>query len=108
MPDKKAGAKAPTKAEIYTNIATATTLSKKQVSDVLEALAKQIGEAVSKKGPGQFNLLGLMKVVRVFKEATKKRQVRNPKSGEMIWAEPKPARNVVKIRPLKLLKDVVL
>ena len=108
MPDKKPGAKAPTKAEIYTNIATATGLSKKQVSEVLEALAKQIGEAVSKKGPGQFNLLGLMKVVRVYKEATKKRQVRRPSDGEMIWAEPKPARNVVKVRPLKQLKDLAL
>jgi nucleoid DNA-binding protein len=108
MPDKKPGAKAPTKAEIYTNIATATGLSKKEVSTVLEALAKEIESAVSKKGPGQFNLLGLMKVVRVYKEATKKRQVRNPATGEMVWAEPKPARNVVKVRPLKQLKDLVL
>jgi nucleoid DNA-binding protein len=107
MPDKKPGAKAPTKAEIYTNIATASGLSKKEVAAVLEALKTEIENAISKKGAGQFNLLGLMKVVRVHKEATKKRQVRNPQSGEMVWAEPKPARDVVKIRALKSLKDIV-
>lgn len=107
MPDKKPGAKPPTKAEVYANIAQATGLTKKQVAEVLTALGKQVEEAISKKGPGQFNLLGLMKVVRVFKEATKKRQVRNPATGEMVWAEPKPARNVVKVRPLKQLKDLV-
>jgi len=107
MPEKKSGAKAPTKAEIYTNIATATGLTKKEVAAVLVALESEIKNAISKTGPGQFNLLGLMKVVLVFKEATKKRQVRRPSDGEMIWAEPKAARYVVKVRPLKVLKDVV-
>ena len=106
MPDKKPAAKAPTKAEIYANIATATQLSKKEVAAVLEALGNEIKNAVSKKGPGQFNLMGLMKVVRVYKEATQKRQVRNPATGEMVWAAPKPARHVVKVRPLKPLKEL--
>ena len=34
-------------------------------------------------------------------------EVRNPATGEMIWAKPKPARNIVKVRPLKALKDMV-
>ncbi|MEC7598825.1 MAG: HU family DNA-binding protein, partial [Planctomycetota bacterium] len=33
-------------------------------------------------------------------------QVRNPATGEMVWAAPKPARRVVKVRPLKALKDM--
>jgi nucleoid DNA-binding protein len=105
MPEKKV--KAPTKAEVYGNIAQATELSKKQVAAVLDALAKEIENAMSKKGPGQFSLLGLMKVVRVEKKATPRRQVRNPATGEMVWAEAKPARMVVKVRPLKTLKDLV-
>ena len=106
MPDKKPAAKAPTKAEVYANIAQATNLSKKEVAAVLEALAAEIRKAIDKEGPGQFNLMGLMKVVRVFKEATKRRQVRNPATGLMVWAEPKPARHIVKVRPLKPLKDI--
>lgn len=108
MPDKKPAAKAPTKAEVYGNIAAATGLSKKEVQKVLEELSKEIQNAVGKKGPGQFNLMGLVKIVRVHKEATKRRQVRNPATGEMVWAEPKPARTVPKCRPLKPLKDLLL
>jgi nucleoid DNA-binding protein len=107
MPEKKPGTKAPTTAEVYTNIAQATGLSKKEVAAVLEALVEQIKTAINKKGPGQFNLMKLLKVVRVYKEATKKRMVRNPATGEMKEVGPKPARFVVKVRPLKPLKAVL-
>ncbi len=36
-----------------------------------------------------------------------KRQVRNPATGEMIWADPKPASVAVRVRPLKKLKEMV-
>ena len=107
MPDKKPAEKAPTTAEVYTAIAEATGLSKKQVAAVLEELAKQIKNAVSKKGPGQFNLMKLMKVVRVTKPATKEKMARNPATGEMVLVKAKPIRNVVRVRPLKPLKAVL-
>lgn len=87
-------------------MAEATGLSKKDVASVLDALTAQISAAVSKKGPGQFTIPGLCKVVVQNKPATKKRQVRNPSTGEMVWAEPKPARRVIKVRALKALKDM--
>ncbi|MEM7560065.1 MAG: HU family DNA-binding protein, partial [Planctomycetota bacterium] len=49
----------------------------------------------------------LCKIVAVDKPAQPKRQVRNPATGEMIWAAPKPASIQVKVRPLKKLKDMV-
>lgn len=102
-----ASVKPPTKTEILNSIAETTQLTKKQVSDVLDALTSEISKAVSKGGPGSFTLPGLAKIVVQNKPATKKRQVRNPATGEMVWAQPKPARNVVKVRPLKALKDMV-
>jgi nucleoid DNA-binding protein len=99
--------KPPTKSEIYNALSEKTELSKKQIDAVFTALEEEIGEAISKRGPGAFTIPGLCKIVVQHKPATKKRQVRNPATGEMVWAQPKPARNVVKIRPLKNLKEMV-
>jgi len=105
MAKKKAATKPPTKTELYANIAEKTNLSKKDVGAVLDALVEEVAAAVT--GPGQFTMPGLLKIVVQHKPATKKRQVRNPATGEMVWAAPKPARKVVKVRPLKSLKDMV-
>jgi nucleoid DNA-binding protein len=48
-----------------------------------------------------------MKVTVVRKPATKARKGINPFTGEETIFKAKPARNVVKIRPLKNLKDMV-
>ena len=104
---KKTGPKAPTKSEIMNNIAEATGHTKKEVVAFFEALTAEIEKNVGTNGgPGQFTIPGLCKVVVQHKPATKKRQVRNPATGEMVWAAPKPARRVVKVRPLKALKDM--
>jgi nucleoid DNA-binding protein len=101
-------AKAPTKTEILTNIAESTSLSKKEVGAVLDALSAEIAKAVGKKGPGQFAIPGLAKIVVQRKPATKAATKPNPfKPGEMMDVAAKPARNVVKVRPLKSLKDMV-
>ena len=108
MAKKQPEAKPLTKTQLYTNLVEATGLTKKQVDDVLQALRDQIAEAVSKNGPGQITLPGLLKVLRHHKPATKKRQVRNPATGEMVWTGPKPATSVIKLRALKALKEMVL
>ncbi len=104
---KAAASKPLTKMQIYNNLAEATELSKKQIASVFEALREEIGKAIGKKGPGQFTIPDLCKVVAAHKKALPKRQVRNPATGEMIWADPKPASTVVRVRPLKKLKDMV-
>lgn len=99
-------AKPATKSEILTTIAEVTELSRKQVAAVLEALSNQIANAVGKKGPGIFALPGLLKIQVVTKPATKKRTGINPfTKQEQVFAA-KPARKVIKVRPLKALKDM--
>ena len=104
MADKKPA----TKTEILNNIAEETGLARKDVASVLEALSGEIKKGVSKRGPGMFTIPGLCKIVVQRKPATKAATRPNPfKPGEMMEVKAKPARNVVKIRPLKNLKDMV-
>ena len=104
---KAAAKKAPTKTEILNSIAEQTELSKKDVAAVFDALAGDIGKALGKRGPGTFSIPGLCKILVQRKPATKARKGINPFTGEETMFKAKPARNVVKIRPLKNLKDMV-
>ena len=98
--------KARTKSQILTAISHVTAVSKRDIGAVFECLGELIGHDL-KKGPGSFTVPGLMKVVVVKKPATKARKGVNPFTGEEMMFKAKPARNVVKVRPLKGLKDKV-
>ena len=99
-------AKPPTKSEILSNIAEATQLSPKQVASVFDALSGQIKAAVSKEGPGVFALPGLLKITVILKPATPERKGINPFTKQEQIFKAKPARKVIKVRPLKALKDM--
>ena len=99
--------KAITKSQTYAEISDYTGLTKKDVSLVFEGLSNLIKKQVGKRGPGVFTVPGLMKVTVVRKPATKARKGVNPFTGEPTVFKAKPARNVVKIRPMKALKDMV-
>jgi nucleoid DNA-binding protein len=99
--------KPPSKTEVFTSIAEKTELTKKQVTAVFEALSEEIARNLGKKGPGVFQIPNLCKIVAVQKPALPKRQVRNPATGEMKWADPKPASIAVRVRALKKLKEMV-
>lgn len=96
-----------TKTQIHTEIAETTGLSKKEISTVFEELTSVVERHVKKRGPGEFTLPGLLKIKVVRKPATKARKGINPFTGEETVFKAKPARNVVKIKPLKKLKDMV-
>jgi nucleoid DNA-binding protein len=98
-------AKAATKSEILSKIGESTGLSRKQVSSVLDSLSEQIKSAVGRKGPGVFAVPGLMKITVIQKPATKARMGINPFTKLEQMFKAKPARKVVKVRPLKALKD---
>ncbi len=98
--------KAATKSEIITNIAATTELSRKQVASVFDALADQIKAALGKKGPGLFVMPGLLKVMVIQKPAVKARKGINPFTKQEQMFKAKPARKVIKVRPLKALKDM--
>ena len=103
----KPSAKPMSKSEVVSGIAEETGLTKKQVSSVFEAMAGQIKKSLGRRGPGAYTVPGLMKVTVVRKPATKARKGINPFTGEATVFKAKPARNVVKIRPLKNLKGMV-
>jgi nucleoid DNA-binding protein len=107
MAKKAATIKAATKGEVYTKLATSTGLTKKQVSTVFDELTKMIGNELGKKGPGLFQVPGLLKLKVVRKPATKAKQGINPFTKEPMMYKAKPARNVVKALPLKSLKEMV-
>jgi nucleoid DNA-binding protein len=96
-----------TKSAIMDEIAQNTELTKKQVSLVIDELSILIERHIEKRGPGQFTLPGLMKIEVKRKPATKARKGFNPFTKEETVFKAKPARNVVKIRPLKKVKDMV-
>jgi nucleoid DNA-binding protein len=99
--------KPPTKTEILNHISAETELSRKEVTAVLDSLAGLIEKNIKPRGPGFFNLPGLLKIKVIKKPATKARKGTNPFTGEEMMFKAKPARKVVKVLPLKGLKDMV-
>jgi nucleoid DNA-binding protein len=97
-----------TKSAIMTEISGKTGITKKQVSSVFDELAVLIERHITKRGAGQFTLPGLLKIEVKRKPATKARKGINPFTGEETIFKAKPARNVVKVRPLKKVKDMVV
>ena len=95
------------KSEILKNLAEASCATKKQAALALEGLTDIISAHLKRKGPGQFVLPGLAKFRVIFKPATKAREGVNPFTGQPTVFAAKPARYIVKIRPLKKLKDMV-
>jgi len=95
-----------TKTALFTTIAENTELSRKQVASVFDELKTAIEGHVKKGGAQGFTLPGLLKVKVLRKPATKARKGINPFTKEETVFKAKPARNVVKILPLKGLKDM--
>jgi nucleoid DNA-binding protein len=102
----KAVKKPTTKSETLAFIAEKTDLAKKDVGAVFEQLAVLMKRDL-KRGPGVYTVPGLMKVKVVRKPATRARKGVNPFTGEEMMFKAKPARNIVKVLPLKGLKDMV-
>ncbi len=106
---KAPAAKKPlTKSELMANIAAAADVSKKQVAAMLEALAAEIKKSLGSKGAGAITVPGLVKIEKKKIPARKAQKgVPNPfKPGELMDRPAKPAYNKVKVRALKLLKDM--
>ena len=96
------------KTAILNEIAANTELSRKQVAAVLDELSDLTERHIKKRACGEFVIPGLLKVLTVRKPATKARKgVPNPfKPGELMDVAAKPARTMVKVRPLKKLKEM--
>lgn len=96
-----------TKGEMLNYMADRAGLKRANVVHVMDALAELLEAHVTNKNVGTFVLAGLAKFKVIRKPATKARKGTNPFTGEPTTFKAKPARNVVKIRPLKKLKEMV-
>jgi nucleoid DNA-binding protein len=95
------------KGELYRNMADAAGISRKQAVAAVDTLSQMMAADLA-KGGGAFNLFGLAKMVVIKKPAVPAREGKNPFTGEMMMFKAKPARKVVKIRPMKALKALVI
>ncbi len=96
------------KTQILDQIAESAELSRKQVAAVIDGLTEIIEAHIKKNAVGEFVLPGLMKISTVRKPAVKAHKGINPFTKEEVMFKAKPATTVVKVRPLKKLKDMAL
>jgi len=112
MTEKKITAirNAYTKTRTIQSLMESTGLSRKEVAAVLDGLGDIIEGHIKKRSCGQFTLPGLLKIKTLKKPARKaKKDVPNPfRPGETMDVAARPASTVVKVTPLKRLKDMVL
>jgi DNA-binding protein HU-beta len=93
------------KSELIQKIADDLSLAKKDVKAVIESLA-DVGYKEMKKS-GEFLLPGFAKFIVIKKPATKERTGINPFTKEPTVFKAKPARKMLKVRPVKAAKDAV-
>ena len=94
-----------TKTQLLTQIADKTDLSKKQVQAVLDEMSSLIDSSL--KGPGAFTIPGLCKIaIRVKPARPAQKHVWMPMLKDYKDLAAKPEQRVVKVTPLKKLKDM--
>ena len=95
------------KTQLLSLLAAETGMTRREVGAVMDELSRIVGRHLRRRGgAGQFTLPGLLKIKTVRKPATRARKGKNPFTGEEMTFKAKPARTMVKIQPLKGLKEM--
>ena len=94
-----------TKSQLIEKIAESTELGRKDVKAVLESMVT-VGHKELKKS-GVFLVPGFAKFVVIKKPATKERKGINPFTKEPTVFKARPARKIVRARPVKAAKEAV-
>jgi nucleoid DNA-binding protein len=102
-----ASAKPRSKGEVFGTIAQHAGIHRRDVAAVFHVMGSLIKGDLSKSGSGVFKVPGLMRITVKRKPATPARMGINPFTKEQVMFKAKPARNVVRVRPLKGLKEMV-
>jgi nucleoid DNA-binding protein len=102
-----AAAKPRSKGEVFGTIAEHVGIHRRDVAAVFHVLGSLIRADLSKNGSGAFKVPGLLRITVKRKPATKARKGINPFTKEEVMFKAKPARNVVRARPLRGLKEMV-
>jgi DNA-binding protein HU-beta len=102
MPDKRMS-----KSQFVATLAEKSGLDKKQATSALDMINAIVAQQLGKRGPGEVLIPGLLKLNVVDKPATSKHEGINPFTKEPMTFKARPARKVIKVRPLKALKDAI-
>lgn len=102
MPEKRL-----TKTQFVAVLAEKSGLTKKQVNTVLDALNATVAHQLGQRGLGEVVIPGLLKLSVVNKPATGQHEGINPFTKEPMTYKARPARKVIKVRPLQALKDAL-
>jgi len=95
------------KSQFVASLAEKSGLDKKQAASALDALNAMVAQELGKHGPGEVLIPGLLKLNVVEKPATHQHEGINPFTKEPMTFKAKAARKVIKVRPLKPLKDAI-
>ena len=95
------------KSQFVTTLAEKSGLDKNRATSALETINAVVAQQLGKRGPGEVLIPGLLKLNVVDKPATRKHEGVNPFTKEPMTYKAKAARKVIKVRPLKALKDAI-
>lgn len=98
-----------TKTQLFAAVADETGHTKAEVAEVFEGFTTILRKQLGRNAVGSLNIPGLLKIQKVRKDARKAQKgVPNPfKPGETMDVAAKPAHSIIRVRPLKGLKDMV-
>lgn len=102
----KEAAKKMTKAQTVSELAEKTGLNKKQASEVLDKLRDIASRELGKKGPGVFEVPGLVRLKVRETQAQKNKEFRNPTTGEKFFKDVPKSRKL-RATAVKALRDAV-
>ena len=102
MPNKRMS-----KSQFVTTLAEKSGLDKKQAASALDTINAMVAQQLSKQGPGEVLIPGLLRLSVVNKPATSQHEGVNPFTKEPMTYKAKAARKVIRVVPLKGLKDAV-
>ena len=100
-------AKPRSKGDVFGTIAQHVGIHRRDVAAVFHVMGSLIKADLAKGGSGVFKVPGLMRITVKRKPATKAHMGINPFTKEQVMFKAKPARNVVRVRPLKPLSQMV-
>ena len=95
------------KSQFVATLAEISGLNKKQALSALDTINAMVAQQLGKQGPGEVLIPGLLKLLIVDKPATPQHEGVNPFTKEPMTYKAKAARKVIKVRPLKALKDAI-
>ncbi len=96
-----------TKSQFVATLAEKSGLQRKQAVSALEAINEIVAQQLGKRGPGEVVIPSLLRLNVVHKQATPQHEGINPFTKEPMTYKAKAARKVIRVKPLKALKDAI-